>query len=190
MRRLFASGVLLLITGLLLAALPLLAFARDYGYVDAALYGHEDTDVTDAVPNRGNTPYGYYVAAQVPMPTRSLAYFAEYGQTDVLEQWSGGLLYHRPLWFTVDFTAGASVEFEDMTDEHGYGLRAGLRWWPLGETLELWPEVRHEELFQAGTSGRLTATLRLTHRLRAEAALQAGDEERYLVGLRYALAPR
>jgi len=48
--------------------------------------------------------------------------------------------------------------------------------------------VRHEELFEAATSGRLTATLLLRQRLYAEAAAQAGDDERYLVGVRYALA--
>jgi len=37
------------------------------------------------------------------------------------------------------------------------------------------------------TSGRLTAALQLRPRLYAEAAAQAGDDERYLLGLRYAL---
>lgn len=188
-RRLLLTGLLLL-AGLVLAALPLIATARDYGYVHAGVYGHEDTDVTDSVLNRGDSPYGYRVATQFAMPTRPLAYFAEYGHTDVLEQFSVGLLYHRPLWFTLDFTAGASVEFEDMTDEQGYGLRAGLRWWPFGRRLELNPELRHEELFEAATSARLTAALRLGRRLDVEAAGQAGDEERYLLGLRYALSAR
>lgn len=186
-RKLMATAMVLLLTGLLLAALPLLATARDYGYLEAGVYAHEDTDATDAVPNRGSEPAGYRVAGQLALPTVPLAYFSEYAHTDVLEQWSVGLLYHRPLWFTLHLTAGASVEFEDMTDEQGYGLRAGLRWWPFGQWLELSPEVRHEELFQASTSGRLTATLQLRHRLYAEAAAQAGDEERYLLGLRYAL---
>jgi hypothetical protein len=188
-RRLLYTGMLLFITGLLLAALPLIATAHEYDYVEAGFYGHEDTDATNAVPNRGNTTLGYRVAAQLAMPTRPFAYFAEYGNTDVLEQFSVGVLYHRPLWFTLDVTAGASVEFEDMTDEQGYGLRAGLRWTPVAR-LELNPEIRHEELFEAATSARLTAALQMRHRLHAEAALQVGDEERYLVGLRYALAPR
>ena len=186
-RRLFFMGAMLLLAGLALAALPLIATARDYSYLQAAVYAHEDTDATDGVPNRGDRPEGYRVAGQLALPTRPLAYFSEYAHTDVLEQWSVGLLYHRPLWFSLDLTAGASVEFEDMTDEQGYGLRAGLRWWPLGQRLELSPEVRHEELFEAATSGRLTATLLLRQRLYAEAAAQAGDEERYLLGLRYAL---
>jgi hypothetical protein len=188
-RRLLLMGMLLFLTGLVLAALPLIATAHEYDYVHAGLYGHEDTDATDTVPHRGNTPQGYRVGAQLSMPTRPLAYFAEYGHTDVLEQFSVGLLYHRPLWFTLDLTAGASVEFEDMTDEHGYGLRGGLRWSPFPR-LELSPEIRHEELFEAATSARFTAAYLLRHRLHAEASVQAGDEERYLVGLRYALAPR
>lgn len=186
-RKLAVIGALLLITGLFLAALPLLATARDYNYLEAGVYAHEDTDATDAVPNRGGQPEGYRVAGQLALPTRPWAYFSEYAHTDVLEQWSVGLLYHRPLWFTLDVIAGASVEFEDMTDEQGYGLRAGLRWWPFGPWLELSPEVRHEELFQAATSGRMGATLQLRRRLYAEAAAQAGDEERFLLGLRYAL---
>lgn len=186
-RRLFFMGALLLLAGLVLAALPLIATARSYDHLEVGLYAHADTDATDGVLNRGGRPAGYRVAGQIALPTQPLAYFSEYAHTDVLEQWSVGLLYHRPIWFSLDVTAGASVEFEDMTDEQGYGLRAGLRWWPFGPWLELSPEVRHEELFQAATSGRMTAALQLQQRLFAEAAAQAGDDERVLVGLRYAL---
>jgi hypothetical protein len=166
---------------------PLLVGAQGDGYVGAAVYGHEDTDVTDSVLNRGSSPFGYWVTAQVPMPTEPLAYFVEYGNTDVLEQFSVGLQAHRQLWFSLQGTLGASVEFEDMTDKKGYGLRAGLRWWPFGPRLELNPEVRYEELFYASTSARLTAALQIRGPLYLDAAAQLGDEERFLLGVRYEL---
>jgi hypothetical protein len=160
--------------------------ANGYSHLEAGLYGHEDTDVTDAVPHRGNSLYGYRVAAQVAWPTGPWASFLEYGQTDVLEQFSGGLLYRRPVAPGLDLTGGASAEFEDMTDEKGYGLRAGLRWIPFAP-LDVHAEVRHEELFSAATSARLTVAAQVARRWHVEGMVQAGDDERYLLGLRYAL---
>jgi hypothetical protein len=166
---------------------PAAAAAYDYSYLEAGFFQHEDTDDTDHVNNRGNTLLGYRTAMVIGMPTWPLAYFTEYGNTDVLEQFSVGLLYAQPVAPWLDVTGGASVEFEDMTDEQGYGLRAGLRWSPLGPQLEVNPEVRHEELFRASTSVRLTMVLQVARRVYVEGAAQAGDEERYVLGLRYAL---
>jgi hypothetical protein len=172
---------------LVLAAMPALAAAHDYSLLEAGFYGHEDTDFTDVVPNRGNHLVGYRVAIGVAMPTRPFAYFSEYGNTDVLEQFSTGLLYRHTLTPQLDAYGGASVEFEDMTDERGYGVRAGLRWSVFGDRFELNPEVRYEELFRATTSARLTIARRVGRHWYAQAAGQAGDEQRYTVGVRYVL---
>jgi len=166
---------------------PAAASANGYSFVGAGFFAHEDTDTTDLVPHRGNSLRGYETALMVAMPSRPFAYFVEYGNTDVIEQFSGGLLYHRTLATGFDLTAGASAEFEDMTDEKGYGLRVGARWWPRGPGLELNPEIRHEELFGAATSARLTVAVQVGRRLQLEGAAQGGDDERYLLGLRYAL---
>ena len=184
------EGMTRVIAALCLAALAAPAAAHDYTLLEAGLYGHEDSDFTDVVPNRGNGVAGYRVAWMYGLPTRPFALFTEYGNTDVLEQFSGGVVYHRNVGVELDTYAGATAEFEDMTDEKGFGLRAGLKWSPFGDGLELSPELRHENLFRPATSLRLTATAAVSGRLRLQLAAEGGDEQRYILGLRYAWPER
>jgi hypothetical protein len=174
----------------LLVALPCLAWGHDYTYLEAGLLEHEDLDYTDSIPARGSSTQGYFVTGQLAMPTRPYAYFAEYGQTDVLEHFSVGMLRRYRLTERLHATTGASVEFEDMTDEKGYGVRAGLRFVPFGPMMEIHPELRYAEMFEAQTSARLTLLVYAHQLLRAEAAAQVGDDPRLLVGLRYLLPRR
>lgn len=178
------------IVALLLAALPALGHAHNYNLLEAGLYGHEDTDFTDVVPNRGNSLVGYRAAWMIGLPTRPHVFFTEYANTDVLEQFSGGVLYRRAAGTALDFYAGATAEFEDMTDEKGYGVRLGARWSPFGDGFELSPELRHENLFRPATSLRMTLTAQLRRRVHVQLAAEGGEEQRYLAGLRYTLPSR
>jgi hypothetical protein len=175
------------IVAMVLATAPALAGAHDDRLLEAGLFAHEDTNYTDFVPNRGNRLAGYRVAWMLGMPTRPFAFFTEYGNTDVIEQFSGGALYRHALAAALDAYAGVTAEFEDMTDEKGYGARCGLRWSPFGDRLELQPELRHEDLFEPHTSLRLTASATVTGPWRVQLAAEGGEEQRYILGLRYAL---
>lgn len=182
------------LAGLLLASMPVaLAAPPDvvvgpYSYLELGLLSHEDTPHTDRV-RRGDKRTGYRAAFQVALPARPWAFFTEYDKTDQLDLFSVGTLHARPLLRGVAVMAGAAIEFEDMTDEKGYGLRGGLRWMPVS-WLELMPEVRHVELFEANTSVRVTVSAALRGHLRAQAVAQFGDDQRYVVGIRYAVDGR
>lgn len=169
---------------LLLGWLPGLCGAAPGSYLEGGFLWHQDTDATDGVANRGDSQIGYRAALQIAGSGSPVAGFVDYDNTDQLEQFSVGALYaaSRPANFAP--FAGASIEFEDMTDKKGYGLRAGLRWRPAA-LLTVLPELRHVALFEAQTSFRTTLLARISRRWEGELSAQLGEDPRYTLGLRY-----
>ncbi|MDD3765264.1 MAG: hypothetical protein PHP86_18370 [Nevskiales bacterium] len=160
-----------------LAAMPGMAAAQNYGYIEGGYLNRDSDRIDDA---------GLRIAGSGPV-AGSVALIGEYADTGDDEQFSGGVLLHGPLSPELDWTAGATLEFADNghDDDQGYGLRGGLRW-RFAEYFELNPEIRHTEIFDHGeTALRLAGLVRIAPRVDLQAALQGGDEDRLEVGARY-----
>ncbi|MDM4768863.1 hypothetical protein [Solimonas sp. SE-A11] len=167
-----------------LAALPGLAAAHNYTYVEGGFL-NRDFD--------GYDESGFRIAGSGDIH-KNIALIGEYNDTDDLEQLSLGALFHTPLNNSVDLTAGATYErFEfGSADEDGFGLRGGVRWQNADGRLELSPEIRYIDIDgYDDTSLRLTGLYGLTPKVDLVAAVQgAGDDDRLEAGVRYNFGPR
>ncbi|AXQ27692.1 hypothetical protein D0B54_02980 [Solimonas sp. K1W22B-7] len=167
-----------------LAALPGLAAAHSYTYVEGGFlnrdFGADDES-------------GFRIAGSGDIH-QNIALIGEYADTGDLEQISAGGLFHTPLNNTLDFTAGATYEHIEVGsfDDNGFGLRTGLRWQNADGRLELSPEIRYLDIADDDdTSLRVSGLYGLTPKVDLVAAVQAaGDDDRVEAGLRYNFAPR
>ncbi len=160
-----------------LLALPLTANAHNYTYVEGG-YVSLDNDAAD--------DSGFRIAGSGAIAP-SIALIGEYADTGDFEQLSAGAIYHAPIDRSLDWFAGATIEMVDVPgdDDTGFGLRGGLRW-SFAKAFELIPEIRYVDVFDEGfTSLRLGGLFRIAPRLDLQAALQAGDDDRFEAGLRY-----
>ncbi|PPE72148.1 hypothetical protein C3942_19825 [Solimonas fluminis] len=174
----------LLIAAGALAAMPGLAAAHNYTYLEGGFlnrdYGPDDES-------------GFRIAGSGDIH-RNVALIGEYADTGDLEQISAGALFHTPLNNILDFTAGATYEHIEFgpADDNGFGLRTGLRWQNADGRLELAPEIRYVDFGDDDdTSLRVSGLYGLTPQLDLVAAVQgAGDDDRLEAGLRYNFGPR
>lgn len=163
--------------------LPGLATAHNYSYLEGGYLGL-DNELEEADGLFLGGSYGLF---------NHLAVIAEWDTAGDYDQLGAGVQYHRSLTEPLDLTLGATVEqlSVDEDDDTGYGLRAGLRWQAWNHRLELWPEARYvDALGDEALSGRLTATYEVIPRLDVLGIAQAGDDDRYGLGLRYSFGPR
>lgn len=167
-----------------LAALPTLAAAHSYTYLEGG-YLNRDFGADDES--------GFRIAGSGDIAP-NIALIGEYADTGDVDQISAGGLFHTPVNNQLDFTAGATFEHADVgpADDNGFGLRSGVRWQTADGRLELAPEVRYLDVFDdTDTSLRVGALYGLTPELDLTGAVQAaGDDDRYEVGLRYNFEPR
>lgn len=165
-----------------LAALPTLAAAHNYTYVEG---GYLNVDTGD------DDESGFRLAGSGDVHP-NLALIGEYAQVDEADLFSAGALFHTPLNRNFDWTAGATYEHvdTDAVEDGGYGLRTGLRWQTSDARFELAPEVRYVDIEDDATSLRLGALYTLTSALDLQGAVQGGDDDRYELGLRYNIGPR
>lgn len=158
---------------------PLSAAAFDYTYLEGGFVDVDNDFLDDS---------GFRFAGSGEIAP-SVALIGEYADTGDFEQLSAGAVYHQAIERNVDLFFGGTVELVDLPhdDDTGFGLRAGLRWRPNPrQPLELTPEVRHLDVFdESFTSLRLGALYRLAPALDLQGALQAGDDDRFELGLRY-----
>lgn len=165
-----------------LAALPTLAAAHNYNFVEGGYVSLDD----DADGNES----GFRIAGSGDVHP-NLALIGEYGNVDDIDVISAGALFHTPINPEFDWTAGATYERVDAGDEEdGYGLRTGLRWQTADARFELNPEVRYVDVVDDGTSVRLGALYALNQNLDLQAAIQEGDDDRLEAGVRYNFGPR
>lgn len=174
----------LLIAAGALAALPGLASAHNYTYLEGG-YLNRDFGADDES--------GFRIAGSGAIAPH-FALIGEYADTGDLEQISAGGLFHTALNNTVDFTLGATYEHIEFGpgDDNGFGLRTGLRWQNADGRLELAPEIRYIDFGDDDdTSLRVAGLYGLTNELDVVAAVQAaGDDDRLEAGLRYNFGPR
>jgi len=164
------------VMALMAVGLALPAAAADYRYMDGGVVDRDGSDMGLRMAGSGEL-------------TPPLAAFGEVIDAGQYEQLSAGLMFHTPFDTRVDFFAGASLEAVDAgnQDDTGYGARAGLRWSvPETRGLELSPEVRHLVVFNdVITSFRAGALYPVAPRFNLLGALQAGDDDRVELGMRY-----
>ena len=165
-----------LIPVLLLASGP--ALAGHYDYVEG---GFIDVD-------RGNdSDAGARIAGSVDVAP-AFALFGEFSDTGPVEVLSGGGLYHQPIARQLDLVLGGSMEAVEVgnADDVGFGVRGGLRWWLPNAPIEINPELRVVNVFdRTDTSLRVAGLLEFTPQVMIQSAVQAGDEDRLELGLRY-----
>lgn len=164
------------VMALMTAGLALPAAAADYRYLDGGVVDRDGSDTGVRMAGSGEL-------------TPPLAAFGEVVDAGQYEQLSAGLMFHTPFATGLDFNAGATLEAVDTgnRDDTGYGARAGLRWHvPQSNGLELNPEVRHVVVFNdVITSFRAGALFPVAPRFNLLGALQAGDDDRVELGMRY-----
>src|SRR3546814_697483 len=162
---------------------PSFAFAHNYNYLEGG-YVHRDQPGDED---------GFRVNGSFDVLS-PVAIFGEYDDVDHFGQLSLGGLWHTPLTNALDLNAGASYEHFDYRhgDDSGFGLRAGLRWTVPNTRLELDPGIRYVNVGDDndGTSARLGALYQLTDAFDVQGAVQAGDDDRFEVGVRYNFGPR
>ncbi len=164
-----------------LLALPGAALAHDYTYVEG---GYVSMD-------RGADDEGGVRLAGSAALTPTVNVFAEGADVDEYNELAAGVMMHAPLSPTIDAVGGASIERVEVGefDDTGLGLRGGLRWTVVDNTLEINPEIRYRNLEvgddEASTSVRVAGLYRLTPLLGAQVAVQGGDDDRFEAGLRY-----
>lgn len=167
------------VLAMMAAGLSLPVAAADYRYLDGGVVDRDGSDMGLRMAGSGEL-------------TPPLAAFGEIVDAGQYEQLSAGLMFHTPFGPGVDFNAGASLEAVDTgrNDDTGLGARAGLRWLvPESRGLELSPEVRHVMVFNdVITSVRAGALFPIAPRFHMLGALQAGDDDRIELGLRYSFA--
>jgi hypothetical protein len=155
---------------------PLVA-AHSYSYVEGGYISRDTEGVDDDGIRLGIS------GAVAPQ----FALIGEYANTGDYDQLSAGALFHTPVDRSLDVFGGATLEQADNghDDDTGFGLRAGVRW-SFARHFELSPEIRHTNLFDnSDTSMRLAGLFNFAPKLHAQAALQAGDDDRFEAGLRY-----
>ena len=156
--------------------------AHNYNYLEGGYLNHDQPGDED----------GFRMAGSFDVFT-PVAIFAEYADVDYFSQLSVGALYHMNLQRGLDLNLGASFETVDVpgSDESGFGLRAGLRWMVPNSKFELNPEIRHIEIDDFdSTSLRLAALYPIANDWDLQAAVQAGDDDRFELGVRYNFGPR
>lgn len=165
------------------AILPMTAFAFDYNNVEGGfVHLHNDSGSDNGFRIGGS----FAIAPPV-------AVFGEYDHGGDVDRISAGGLFHTPIHSNLDLNLGASLEHGSLPHDHdtGFGLRAGLRWNAVPGELELDPELRYVSLFNRDdVSARLGGLYHINRNLDLQAALQAGDEDRAEVGLRYNFGSR
>jgi len=169
-----------------LAALPTLAAAHNYSYLEGGYVNRDNYGTNDDNEN------GFRIGGSGDVHS-NVALIGEYGSTGDIDQISAGAQFHAPINPMLDFTAGATAEHVDIdsADDTGYGLRSGVRWQTADGRFELWPEVRYIDVFDDdATSARLGGAVAVNNALDVTAAAQGGDDDRYEVGLRYNFGPR
>lgn len=174
------------VLGALFLLLPAAAAAHNYSYVEG---GFVNQDQGRRSPGDES---GFRIAGSLDLAP-PLALIGEFVDTGDFFQLGGGLLFHTPLSKVLDLNAGATLEHMDTgrNDDLGVGVRGGVRWLALPsprnfERLEATAEVRHLFIFSDSvTSLRAGALYRIAHNLDAQGAVQAGDDDRVEVGLRY-----
>lgn len=158
------------------------AFAGDYDYIEG---GFIDVD-------RGNdSDAGVRLAGSVDVDP-AFALFGEFSDTGPVEVLSAGGLYHQPIRRQLDLVLGASMEAVEAgnRDDVGLGLRGGLRWWLPNAPIEINPELRVVNVFdRTDSSLRVGGLLEFAPRFLIQSAVQAGDEDRLEIGLRYRFGP-
>ena len=164
------------VLAMMAVGLALPAAAADYRYLDGGVVDRDGSDTGVRMAGSGEL-------------TAPLAAFGEVVDAGQYEQLSAGLMFHTPFATGLDFNAGATLEAVDTggQDDTGYGARAGLRWQvPQSNGLELNPEVRHVVVFNdVITSFRAGALFPVAPRFNLLGALQAGDDDRVELGMRY-----
>jgi hypothetical protein len=164
---------------------PGLALAHNYNYIEGG-YLHRD---------QAGDEDGFRIAGSFDVLS-PVAIFAEYGDVDQFSQLTIGGLWHTPLTRDLDLNLGASFEQFDHDnggDDAGFGLRGGVRWAVPNTRLELNPELRYVNVDHDkadGVSARLGALYQLTSALDLEGGVQAGDDDRFDLGVRYNFGPR
>ena len=160
------------------ATLPAAAATFDYNYVDGGfMHRHNDFASDSGVRLGGSLDLAPPVAL-----------FGEYSNTGNYDQFSVGGLFHAPLNDALDLNLGASIEHASAPHDSdtGFGLRAGVRWNLVPGQWELNPELRYVNiLHQDDISARVAALYHVNRSLDLQAAVQAGDEDRAELGLRY-----
>lgn len=161
-----------------LGAMSPLAQAFDYSYLEGGFVNRDSGRDDDA----GARVAGSY--AVLPQ----LAAIGEYVDTGDFEQLSAGVVFHAPIITALDFVGGATLEAVDggNDDDTGLGLRAGVRWDLLPGVIEINPELRYVGAFEDDqTSLRVAGIGQIAPRFAVQAALQAGDDDRIELGMRY-----
>lgn len=161
---------------------PALAQAYDYNYLEGGYLNRDQPGDDSGLRVQGS----FDIASPI-------AVFAEYADVDHYDQLSIGALYHTPLDRTLDLVLGASFETYDdgHDDDSGFGLRGGLRWTLPQTRLELNPELRYVDYgHDDGLSLRLGALYPLTPALALQGGVQAGDDDRFDIGVRYSFGPQ
>lgn len=167
--------------------LPAIASAFEYSHVEGGFVSH------DRGPRTAGDDSGFRLAGSLDLMRAPLALIGEYLDTGDFSQLSAGLIFHTPLNRVMDLNAGVTLEHVDTgrDDDLGMGLRGGVRWLILPgprnfERLEAGAELRQLFVFSdSSTSLRASALYRIADQLDAQAAVQAGDDDRVEVGLRY-----
>lgn len=162
---------------------PVLAQAHSYNYLEGGYVHRDQRGDEDGLRMAGS----FDVASPV-------AVFAEYATVEDFDQLSVGGLFHTPINDELDLNLGASLEdvnYSDGGGDTGFGLRAGVRWLLPQTPVEMNPELRfvkvdHREL----TSLRVAGLYQLGTAVDLETALQAGDDDRLELGVRYNFGPR
>jgi hypothetical protein len=163
-----------------LSLLPAVAAASDYTYIEGGFIDRHDY---------GHDGAGGRIAGSFDLPLLPLAIIAEYDGTSHLDQEDIGAVFHVPVLPTLGVFGGATLEHADREGDTntgvGVGARAGVRWRTI-PALELDPELRWVHLFHTDeTSVRLNALYNLAPHFDLQGAVQAGDDRRFEVGLRY-----
>ncbi|MGH8444299.1 MAG: hypothetical protein ACREVL_03480 [Solimonas sp.] len=161
---------------------PAMAMAYDYSYLEGG-YLHRD---------QGGDDDGFRVAGSFDVLS-PIAIFAEYDGVDDYDLLSVGALYHTPINNALDLVLGASFESIDNghDDDTGFGLRGGVRWMVPRTRLELDPELRYVDYgHDDGLSVRLGAVYPITGALALQGGVQAGDDDRFDIGVRYNFGPQ
>lgn len=174
----------LLVAAGALAALPGLAAAHNYSYIEGG-YLNRDFGADDES--------GFRIAGSGSLAPH-FALIGEYADTGDLEQISAGGVGHTALNNSVDILAGVTYEHIEFgsADDNGFGVRGGLRWQNADGRLELSPQIRYVDFGDGDdTSVHVAGLYGLTNELDLVAAVQAaGDDDRVEAGLRYNFGPR
>ena len=167
-----------LLAAAVLSTLPVVASAFDYNYVEGGFLHRRNDFSSDNGFRIGGS---FNVAPPV-------AVFGEYGNTNHYDSFSVGGLYHTPINNALDLNLGASLEHASVPHDSdtGFGLRGGVRWNVVPGQWELNPELRYVNILNHdGISARVAALYHVNPNLDVQAGVQAGDEDRAEVGVRY-----